>query len=117
MILTYPSAQSIALVMMRAGGNVVNAHIFHHLLTVLTTVAWAIVCDNRLGYTIFTEYCFHMFSDMSCCHRLEHVDNWKMAHVVYDEQVIFVIKCEYVRGRFCPRCCWDFMTQVMTHCS
>ena len=104
-------SQSVALAIMRAGGDVVNAHLFHHLLKVLPAVAWTIVCDNRLGYTIFTEYCFHVFSDMSCCHGLEHADNWKVAHIVYDEQIILVIKCEYVRGQFCPRCCWDFMTK------
>ena len=101
-------SQSIALVMMRAGGDMVNAHLFHHLLKVLAAVAWAIVCDNRLGYTIFTEYCFHVLSDKSCCDELEHADNWK---VVYDEQVILLIKYEYVRGQFCLRCCWDFMTK------
>ena len=95
--------------MTRAGGDVVDAYLFHHLLKVLTVVTWAIVCDNRLGYTLFTEYCFHVFSDMSCCHGLEHADNWKAAHVVYDEQITFIVNYEYVRGQFCPRHCWDFM--------
>ena len=37
---------------------------------------------------------------MSCCHGLEHADNWKAAHVVYDEQVIFIIQCDMSEANF-----------------
>ena len=89
-------SQTIALMVMRADGDVLNTVGFHGVLEDVTRITWSIICDNGIRIAIFTEYGIHMSSDTIRCHGGEATHNGVPAHVVNNEEVVLAVPGEQV---------------------